>query len=86
MTNEETAKIVMSEVVKHWALKVLEIPFEKILDPVKVVRTVENLYDPLPSTPSDYMCSIERSYDKMVQAGKGKPMVNAEKGKPVVQA
>ena len=50
----------------HFAPKVPEIPFEKTLDPVLVVRTVENLYDTAPSPPSDYRRSIERSYDEMV--------------------
>ena len=63
-----------------------EIPFEKTLDPVKVVRTVENLYDPQPSPPSDYRRSIERSYDEMVGVKKGEPVVQAEKGKQVVQS
>ena len=71
-TDEETAAIVRSEVDAHWAPKVPEIPFEKTLDPVLVVRTVENLYDPVPSPPSDYRRSIERSYDEMGQAKKGK--------------
>jgi len=69
----------------HFAKKVPEIPFEKTLDPVKVVRTVENLYDPQPSPPSDYRRSIERSYDEMVQAKKGKPVVQAKKSKQVPQ-
>jgi hypothetical protein len=57
--------------LKKWfAPKVPEIPFEKTLDPVKVVRTVDNLYDPVPSPPSDYARSIERSYDKMIEATK----------------
>ena len=71
-TDEETADIVRSEVDAHFAPKVPEIPFEKTLDPVKVARTVENLYDPAPSPPSDYRRSIERSYDEMGQAKKGK--------------
>ena len=69
-TDEETARIVRSEVDAHFAPKVPEIPFEKTLDPVKVVRTVENLYDHVPSPPSDYRRSIERSYDKMIEATK----------------
>jgi len=74
-TVEECAAITRSELDAHFAKKVPEIPFEKTLDPVKVVRTVENLYDPVPSPPSDYRRSIERSYDEMVQAKKGKPVV-----------
>ena len=62
----------MSEVVAHWAPKVSEIPFVKTLDPVLVERTIENLYDPAPSPPSDYRRSIERSYEEMGQAKKGK--------------
>ena len=45
----------------------------KTLDPELVVRTIDNLYDPVPSPPSDYTRSIRRSYaDKMDQAKKGK--------------
>ena len=43
MSDEETAKVVMADVAKLWTRKMPEIPFEKTLDPVKVVRTVENL-------------------------------------------
>jgi hypothetical protein len=39
---------------------------------VLVARTVKNLYDPVPSPPSDYRRSIERSYDEMGQAKKRK--------------
>ena len=70
---------------KNFAPKVPEIPFEKTLDPVKVVRTVENLYDP-EQMPSDYTRSIERSYDEMVRVNKGEPVVQAEKGKQVVES
>ena len=83
--DEEIDTIVRSEVADHFAKKVPEIPFEKTLDPVKVVRTVENLYDP-EQMPSDYTRSIERSYDEMVGVKKGEPVVQAEKGKQVVQS
>jgi len=69
-TPEENAEAVQAELKKWFAPKVPEIPFEKTLDPVKVVRTVDNLYDPVPSPPSDYARSIERSYDKMIEATK----------------
>jgi hypothetical protein len=69
-TPEENAEAVQAELKKKFAPKVPEIPFEKTLDSVKVVRTVENLYDPVPSPPSDYARSIERSYDKMIEATK----------------
>ena len=69
----------------HFAKKVPEIPFLKTLDPVKVVRTVENLYDPEP-VESDYTRSIERSYDEMVRVKKGEPVVQVEKGKQVVES
>ena len=79
-----------------FAKKAPEIPFEKTLDPVKVVRTVENLYDPVPSPPSDYRRSIEKSYDEMVEARTGnqvtqlieqpvQSVVRAKKGKRVPQ-
>ena len=68
-----------SQLEAHFAKKVPEIPFEKTLDPVKVVRTVENLYDPVPSPPSDYRRSIERSYDDMVEAKKPDQSVLSEK-------
>jgi len=71
-TDEENAAIVRSEVAAHFAPKVPEIPFEKTLDLVLVARTVKNLYDPVPSPPSDYRRSIERSYDEMGQAKKRK--------------
>jgi len=61
-----------------------EIPFEKTLDPVLVVRTVENLYDPVPSPPSDYRRSIERSYDEMSKAKKVKQV--AQLGEQAVQS
>ncbi|KAK1610209.1 hypothetical protein QYE76_033882 [Lolium multiflorum] len=67
---EENREAVESELRAFFAPKVPEIPFEKTLDPVKVVRTVENLYDPVPSPPSDYRRSIERSYEKMIEATK----------------
>ena len=67
---EENRQAVEAQVKKHFAPKVPEIPFEKTLDPAKVVRTVENLYDPVPSPPSDYRRSIEMSYDKMIEATK----------------
>ena len=72
MSDEETAKVVMADVAKLLTRKIPEIPFEKTLDPVKVVRTVENLNDPVPSPPSDYRRSIEKSYDEMVKARKKK--------------
>jgi hypothetical protein len=84
--DEEIDTIVRSEVADHFAKKVPEIPFEKTLDPVKVVRTVENLYDPQPSPPSDYRRSIERSYDEMVgvkKRGTGGPGGKRETGGPV---
>ena len=56
----------------HFAPKVLEIPFENTLDPVLVVRTIENLYDHVPSPPSDYRRSIESSYNEMGHVKKGK--------------
>ena len=68
-----------------FAKKVPEIPFVKTLDPVKVVRTVENLYDPK-QVPSDYTRSIEMSYDEMVRVKKGEPVVQVEKGKQVVES
>ena len=83
--DEENDVIVCSQVAAHFAKKVPEIPFEKTLDPVKVVRTVENLYDP-EQMPSDYTRSIERSYDEMVRVNKGEPVVQAEKGKQVVES
>jgi hypothetical protein len=73
-------------VAKHFAKKVPEIPFEKTLDPVKVIRTIENLYDPAPSPPSDYRRSIEKSYDAMVEAKKpDQPVVSAKTRKQVYQ-
>ena len=69
-TPEKNQEAIQAEVKNKFAPKVPEIPFEKTLDPVKVVRTVENLYDPVPSPPSDYRRSIERSYDEMVLAKK----------------
>jgi hypothetical protein len=95
-TEEENAAIRRSELDAHFAKKVPEIPFVKTLDPVKVVRTVENLYDPVPSPPSDYRRSIERSYEEMVEAKKGnqvprlgqqpvRSVVQAKKGKHVPQ-
>ena len=72
--DEEIACIVRSEVGDHFAKKVPEIPFEKTLDPMKVVRTVENLYAPV-DVQSDYTRSIARSYDKMVKVKKGEPVV-----------
>ena len=83
--DEEIDSIVRSEVADHFAKKVPDIPFEKTLDPVKVMRTVENLYDPQPSPPTDYRRSLERSYNEMVGVKKGKPVVQAEKGIQVVQ-
>jgi len=95
-TEEENAAIRRSELDAHFAKKVPEIPFVKTLDPVKVVRTVENLYDPVPSPPSDYRRSIERSYEETVEAKKGnqvprlgqqpvRSVVQAKKGKHVPQ-
>jgi hypothetical protein len=69
-SEEENRETIQSELKAFFAPKVPEIPFEKTLDPVKVVRTVENLYDPVPSPPYDYRRSIERSYDEMVLAKK----------------
>src|SRR3954469_6590326 len=79
----ETCK---SELKAFFAKKVPEIPFKKTLDPVKVVRTVENLYDPVPSPPSDYRRSIKRSYDEMMEAKKTTQSagVTAKKGKQKV--
>ena len=67
-TPEENQEAVQEKVRAFFAKKQPEIPFEKTLDPVKVHRTVENLYDPVPSPPSDYRRSIERSYDSMMEA------------------
>ena len=53
-TDEANAADVRSELDAHFAPKVPEIPFVMTLDPVLVVRTVENLYDPVPSPPSDH--------------------------------
>ena len=78
MTDEENDTIVRSEVAAHFAKKVPEIPFEKTLDPVKVVRTIENLYAPV-DVQSDYMRSIARSNDEMVKVKKGEPVVQAKK-------
>jgi hypothetical protein len=73
-------------VAKYFAKKVPEIPFEKTLDPVKVFRTVENLYDPAPSPPSDYRRSIEKSYDTMVEAKKpDQSVVSVKSRKQVYQ-
>lgn len=85
-TIEECSEISKSEVAKHFAKKVPEIPFEKTLDPVKVIRTVENLYDPPPSPPSDYRRSIEKSYDAMVEVKKpDQSVVSAKTRKQVYQ-
>jgi transposase len=52
---------------------------------VKVAHTVENLYDPVPSSPSDYKRSIEMSYDEMMEAKKpNQSGVTAKKGKQQV--
>ncbi|XP_071676621.1 uncharacterized protein [Lolium perenne] len=67
-TPEENQEAVESQRRAFFAKKEPEIPFEKTLDPVKVYRTVENLYNPEPSPPSDYRRSIERSYDQMMEA------------------
>ncbi|KAK1645151.1 hypothetical protein QYE76_062956 [Lolium multiflorum] len=67
-TPEENQEAVESQLRAFFAKKEPEIPFEKTLDPVKVRRTVENLYNPEPSPPSDYRRSIERSYDDMMEA------------------
>jgi hypothetical protein len=85
-TIEECIETSTSAVEKHCAKKVPEIPFEKTLDPVKVVRTIENLYDPIPSLPSDYRRSIEKLYDDMVEAKKpDQSVVSAKKRKQVHQ-
>src|SRR4051812_12385965 len=85
-TIEENMETCKSELKAFFAKKVPEIPFKKTLDPVKVVRTVENLYDPVPSPPSDYRRSISRSYDEMVEAKKTTQSagVTAKKGKQQV--
>ena len=83
--DEENDVIVRSQVAAHFAKKVPEIPFEKTIDPVKVVRTVENLYNP-EQVLSDYERTIEMSYDEMVGVKKGAAVVQAEKGKQVVES
>ena len=85
-TYEENYAISRAETITHFAPKVPEIPFVKTLDPVKVARTVDNLYDPVPSPPSDYRRSIARSFDKkMEQAKKGKqvPQLGEQEGQSV---
>ena len=71
--------IVCSKVADHFAKKVPETPFEKTLDPVKKVHTVENLYAPV-HVPSDYTRSMERSYDEMVRVKKGNQWSRLKKG------
>ena len=85
-TDEEIDATVKAHNKAFFAPKVPEIPYVKTLDPVKVARTVDNLYDPVPSPPSDYRRSISRSFDKtMEQAKKGKqiPQLGEQEGQSV---
>lgn len=87
-TIEENKEAVRAQMAAHFAPKVPEVPFVQTLDPVKKAHTVENLYNPPPSPPSDYRRSIEISYDEMVEAKKGKQVpqvVQDKKGKQVPQ-
>src|SRR3954471_661374 len=85
-TIEENMETCKSKLKAFFAKKLPQIPFKKTLDPVKVVRTIENLYDPLASPPSDYRRSIKRSYDEMMGAKKTTQSagVTAKKGKQQV--
>ena len=85
-TDDEIDAAVKAHNKAFFAPKVPEIPYVKTLDPVKVARTVDNLYDPVPSPPSDYRRSISRSFDKtMEQANKGKqiPQLGEQEGQSV---